>query len=265
VPKRGTGARGNKVVPANTAGTEVPNYLLPVINPPDSRTKRPKWDFLSQLTPQDRDFLNAAYAQEPDLVNRSAMIWVLGFVGDERTVNLLEHTLTLEFTGRQLSTIGEADPCEEPVMLYALEALGLLASHNETAFAFLKQGVDPQIWKSIAQWQSNLGADSYGILASRCIQALGMSGRPEVEKILLNLREADLVNRTDPHPTTARTLHGAVVDAAFYHYFIKNRGHEEFKMQVANRNLDQFREAWSQTDVGKEWKAWYRSERQKTR
>ncbi len=215
----------------------------------------------SRLTTSDVTVLMQLYLQQTNLYEKNSLTWALALVGDEQTVELFKRVLTTDSPQGKLSA-GYAKNTldEESVLFGTVTALGLLAARHDSAYAFLKQGFDPWFWKKNIHWSSDRGADTVGILTSRSIQALGMTGRPDVLKLLLQLKETSLRNTTDPNPVT-RTFEGAVMDAVFYNSIVQSDGVEGFRSWYFKPWTDVFdddgrRARYFSTPEGKAWRAW---------
>lgn len=134
------------------------------------------------------------------------------------------------------------------------------AGRSDSAFSFLTNATTPRFWAENGAWISEKGPDEFGILASLSIVAIGMSGRAEVPRILSEMKKQPLKNDFDPTPF-ARRFDGAVVDAAFYHALIRDRGRDSFLARFfgATDVIDPngSRARWEATEEGKSWMEWY--------
>jgi len=168
-------------------------YLQSVLN---DLSEIPDIEPLTKLTPEDGKIALEIYTRTPQLLDRRALVWALGYAGDEKAVEALIFSLTREFSGKHLtSEIEEETTDEEYVLLNAVTALGFLASKYDSAFAFLLKGTEDAFWKESKRWSSERsklgnGSDfSVEMLVGYCIQGLGQSGRHEVPSILQKLKK----------------------------------------------------------------------------
>lgn len=183
---------------------------------------------LKSLRATDEPVLLEAYQRTTNLLERYSLTMALAFAGGDATVAAFKHTLTDEFKGRHITTRHYSETTDEMrIMLTTVDALGLMASRNDAAFALLKDGTDPWFWQRSVGWKSSLGPDGYGILTSRSIKAIGMTGRKEMPEILEAFSKQPLENSPDPR-NWKRTFNSEVVVAAFHYAFVHDRGREAF-------------------------------------
>ena len=249
-------------VPGEAQAETIPAHLLPLMDVPGCRTFYPPWELLTKLTVEDKALLMREYRNRSNAADRAAIVRALAHLGGDDVVDLFIYSLSLEFSGRELTTTVDGRENEEVALMKLVSALGILSAKNDAAYAFLKQGIDPSFWKVSVQWRSKLGNETYGVLTALSIQALGMSGRQEIRPLLERLRNTDLVNRTGGNEPGARTFYGDVVTAAFYNDLVEKRGVEFFHRKWADGELERYWEGWSHTDNGKAWRAWSAAKRQ---
>jgi hypothetical protein len=99
------------------------------------------------------------------------------------------------------------------------------------------------------------------LLTTACIQAFGISARPETAEILESLKSQALLDPTDV-PEIARSFTGDVLQAAFYLSIVKSEGTEGFWRWFFAPATDVFDAdgrfgAWTSSAQGKEWGEWY--------
>lgn len=226
---------------------------------PTSRT--PLWT-LRTLRESDEAVLLAAYKNTTNLLERTSLTWALAYIGSDASFAALKHTLTDEFKGQLITSHSYSETTSETDLMFnTVEALGLMAARNDAAFAFLQQGADPWFWQRSVGWKSHQGPSDYGLLTSRAIRAIGMSGHKEVPDILEALSKQPLENSPDP-ANGRRTFNGAVCRAAFENAFIRDRGREaflewwDFKFDDDAGVNDGGRKQWQATPEGKKWTEW---------
>lgn len=234
-----------------------PSRLQPILN---NRREVPSATIRAKLLPSDEVILLRAYQGTTNLQDRNSLTWSLAYIGGDTTTAAFEHALTDEFAGRLLRRVKMTNDFDESDSLHdTVFALGILAIRNDKAFALLQKGTDSWFWQKSVRWQSDYGTDNYGILAGRSIQALGISGRPEVAVLLEKLKDTRLTNDTESGPYR-RTLNGALMDAVFYDWLIHNESRDAFDRQfffgsdIFDR--DGYHKKWSDTESGKKWRAW---------
>ncbi len=235
----------------------IPTRLLSIL---EKRDQFPPRSLLTNSQPGDEGILLDAFKSATNLNQRGSLVWGLAFVGGDASVEALRHMMTDEFAGRKL-TGGEESSNEAGMLQDTLFAVGVMAARNQKAFELLKQGTDPWFWQKNVSWESRYGPDNYGIMAGRCIQGLGISGRKEVPEILEALSKRRLLNEPDPAPFK-RTLCGEMVDAAFYFAVIRDEGRDALYGRLFTDSGDTLdpdgrRERWSATPEGKRWREWY--------
>ena len=217
--------------------------------------------------PADEIILLKAYQATTNLADRYSLTWALSQIGGDATVATFEHALTDEFARQTLRRGMTARDFDESDYMHGLVyALGFLAVRNDKAFTLLQKGVDPWFWHKNVRWQSDYGADNYGILAGRSIVGIGISGRAEASVLLEKLKDTRLTNDTDPGPYR-RTLWDGLMDAAFYNWLIHAEGREAFERHFSSDSdvFDhdgRFRK-WQASEDGKKWGAWAAKFRQK--
>lgn len=245
-------------MPNRTNSPAIPARLVGVL---ENRDQFPSRSLLTNSQPGDERILIDAYRSTTNLETRGSLIWGLAFVGGDASVATLRHTLTDEFAGKRLTGGGKEYSNQASMIQNMILAIGFLAARNDKAFELLKEGTDPWFWQKNVRWESRYGSDSFGIMAGRCIQALGISGRKEVPEILDTLSKERLINEPDPAPFK-RTLSGSVVDAAFYFAVIRDEGRNSLYAELFDNHSDLLdehgrRQQWRATAEGKRWSEWY--------
>src|SRR5439155_18364004 len=90
-------------------------------------------------------------------------------------------------------------------------------------------------------------------LATRAITSLAYAGRPEV---------GDVIDLLKQHPFVSDgkgggwNLDSAIVDAAFFHDLIQDRGFEYLKQYYGTDELSRQFPAWRNSENGKQWVEW---------
>ena len=244
---------------ASSMGSWPPSHLAPLFEKP---TENPSRELLVRLTEQDRDVLMEWYKHTKQLDRRFAVTIALGYVGNEETVALFKHTLLEEYRGRRLSN-KHLEPhgfTEVEVFYQTVIGLGMLAQKSDSAFEFLKQALAKEFWMTHTTWIPTARADAQGILSASTIQAIGLSGRPEVRELLLRLSGADLDYPSEfDGVRSIRDCSGSVCTAAFYDYVLRTRGLEALRLSFGDERIDEYYKEWAVSDDGKQWVNWNRS------
>lgn len=260
-----------RILPAASTGSRTSlnggatNSALPEASASTQLTgsrRRPDSKLASQFQAGNETDLLKTFRGTTNLTERTALIWVLSRVGGEETAKAFIHTLTEEFKGRTLSAEeAGSGGNEETVMQTIAFCMGFLGSRSKIASDFLVQAKDPSFWEKNIGWTSSTGKEVYGLLASSAIQAIGIMDRQDV---------ADLLQKMKAHPpqdiplpqNLRRTFEGGVMDAAFYHDMVQERGADGFYRWFLDRSDDvvdpdgSYRR-WMATTNGLEWKKWY--------
>jgi hypothetical protein len=108
----------------------------------------------------------------------------------------------------------------------------------------------------VPKWKCSSEAYIGAVLTELSIQAIGISGRPEVDSILNDLRKTSLVYRDKGDPKFKYGLDSAVCDAAFKNYVVRNYGIDRFRALYGTEGMDKMRISWKQTEHGKQWLDW---------
>ena len=125
---------------------------------------------VTELAAGRQNALIEAYHATDSIARRARIGRVLAYVGDERAVSLLTNALTMEYAGRELTW----EQARE--LGWATYSLGFLARRYDSAFSFLKQGIDPAFWSR----QPGLPfSEGY---ARDSLVGLALSRRPEVRR-----------------------------------------------------------------------------------
>jgi hypothetical protein len=187
-------------------------------------------------------------ADKYDLIRRLTM------EGGPDVFEFFRTLVTTQYAGRTLGS-GYGTEDEEGVLFHVVRCMGILAQNDDRAFAFLKRSTSPEYWKATATWTSRRGPDSAGILAATSLQALGISGRSEVPRLLEAMKGEDLRNRVDP-AANARDNSGALVSAAFYHDLVTQKGTPYFRDIFMREQIDKEYTDWTKTASGTNWVNW---------
>jgi len=143
---------------------------------------------------------------------RYQMLIMVGYLGGPSETPLLEHYLMDRFEGE----IAESDL---RAVLAALLALGYISDRDPAALAFLKSATNPVLFRKVRFSSSIRGPEGLRLLLSKvAINGIGVSGRPEAESILLELRR---------HPYSPNQL-GNVADALKSHARLMKVGRSAF-------------------------------------
>lgn len=224
--------------------------------------ERPSANLLLSVRSGDKARLTGYYVTHVNPLDRHAATWALGLIGDEETIDLFARALTNDFSGRTLSgRRSNTAETEENALESTIYALGFLGAKYDSAFEFLVNAAEVNFWARHKSWQSDTGPDEIGILVTKSIVALGMTGREDVPQLLTGMKNKALKNDFDPQPH-ARTFEDGVVEGAFYHSVFRERGAEGFRIWYLNRTGDPFDgdgslRKWKMSDEGRGWFEWY--------
>jgi hypothetical protein len=234
----------------------VPDRLRPLLETPADHLTG---SALSVLQSSDQPLLLQLYRNTPALAGRRVLTWALAWIGNDEVVDVFKESLFKTYAGRTLRNAPRAE--EEFVLHVTIIGLGFLAPEQDSAFEVVRDGIDPRYWKERVPWQSDAGTDSYAQLAINSLQALGLSGRPEVGPLLEKLKTANLSNPTEPIRTHPGDLAGGVADAAFAYNISSTRGLAFSKANYFGDQAEQLLKEWYQSESGRAWTAWYRQRR----
>lgn len=233
--------------------TNLPGYIAPLLQFDDNK---PSWETIKLLVPKDKDILLKLYRQEQSLVKKHALIIALGQIGDEEIVRIFIHALSDEYAGRKLKG-GGPESNEDVVMMATVSGLGFLAGKSDSAYEFLKKGIDPKFWKETCKFIPANDPGLYGTLAGDAIEAIGRSGRPDASNILEALKPLPLVNYLD-NSIMQESFEGAVFDAAFANDMISQKGMDYYRYLYFNPDASlQRMQEWQKSGIGLEWDKWY--------
>jgi len=123
------------------------------------------------------------HLEEPHLAQfRAQMLIMVGYLGGPGETPLLKHYIMDRFEGE----ITESDL---RAVLAGLEALGFISDRDPAALAFLKSATNPALFTKVHFTSSIRGPEGLRLLLSKiAINAIGMSGRPDAEAVLLELQ-----------------------------------------------------------------------------
>jgi len=176
--------------------------------------------------------------------NKFHLACILAMGGGEATVSTIAHTLTNEYSGKELTKR------EHMLMLSLPVILGRTAARCDAALRFLSEAACLDFWRVHCQWRSDQDqATAVEILAGAAAMGLGMSGRPEALVTLRNIRDQPGV----AWPTSAR---GLVVDGVFRHAMVRQYGAAIFS---SGEDTLQLLLRWQATPEASEWMRWVRS------
>jgi hypothetical protein len=213
----------------------------------------PTFEELAALTPEDQPWLLEAYKQK-QFSEKLALTWALATVGDETVVNVFTNALFHEYSrvlNGQLEGVSYADA---HVMLQeTIRALATLSYHHDSAFEYIKAGMDPAFWIGIGLEQAHPKSGSVGPLSSLCIAGLGVSGRQEAWQMIEEFKRTD-INKLNVHPFN-------VVSAAFNFDMVTIHGIDYLKSywphHMSHEGLEIYRQ-WKETERGGAWAEWGR-------
>jgi hypothetical protein len=124
------------------------------------------------------------------------LTWTLAEIADARVAAEISAVVTNKIQGRTLS----AD--EEMLKLTSLRALGLVAGRYEPVLEIIRKGLSADWWYFRTNYISTRPQElSAADLQSAAIQALAISGRPEVKAMLARARK-NFVEFTYGEPLT---------------------------------------------------------------
>jgi len=139
-----------------------------------------------------------------------------------------------------------------------LHALGILGQDRDEAYEFLKQGTEFGTWGRIRKWKAQDGRLEDGVdgmFLGISIQALGLTGRPEVSALLRSLKEQN------PRWTSKRggvtTFEGDLCDAACNYDLYGKLGKQRFRELVYGPEYGgTLTDEWGKSSDGREWLRW---------
>jgi hypothetical protein len=167
---------------------------------------------------------------------------------DDEAASAIIELLREGFTGVNLDN--EQEPGLYGGISGVVLALGHTARKSDVAYEFLKEGINPDFWSGLVNWESKIKENLCAGYASLAIQGLGKSGRPEVPQILQELKKRDQIIRT-PNPEHSSQRAGGIATAARLH---SNALREQSGLPKVDF------EEWRQTPEGKEWTDWAQAE-----
>jgi hypothetical protein len=206
-----------------------PPRLEPLLQPATANTD------LSAITnarPWDADLLWRLYQESSDLTQKSRLTWALGYIGDADTVTNLLRVLTHAHRKEELTLE------EENLQFETIEALGLMAIRYEAPFEFLKKGINPPWWQTNKYWISPRNHEGPGLAASHCIQALGLSGRPEASETLAAFRKKGSEFKLKDHPDYVRNFQKDIDEAMARIAQVQRAGPLAYKRQFITAAVD---------------------------
>lgn len=144
-------------------------------------------------------------------------------------------------------------------MIETVTGVAFLAQRSDAAYELIQAGTTPRFWGARIAWDSRLGSDTCGLLASTSIQGLGLSGRETAAQVLSAMKGRDLVDHLAPEHPNGRNLTGSVVQSAFYCDLSRQIGLASLRDTFfhADGMHDHYR-VWTNTSQGAEWMRWYR-------
>jgi hypothetical protein len=136
------------------------------------------------------------------------------------------------------------------VKLYDLMYLiGNIAATNDTAFSFLKEGINPEFWQAHRTWKWDTSDENENnSMAGISISCLGVSCRKEVNGILENMMNNAELKYLARHS-------GGIIDAHYYMTMIRELGRENYNKLDGDQRMSKFRE-WKKTPEGIKLSSW---------
>jgi hypothetical protein len=185
----------------------------------------------TNVTPLDLGLLLALDEATSDPVQKTNLTWALACIGDADVATNFLYALIRQHKG------GEITQGEEDLLFETVQAIGLLAARYEAPFDFLKKHVDPRYFQTNQAWVSPRGHFSAGLLASCSIQALGLSGRPEIIEILAALQKKGAEYRLNEDPEYVRYFSSDIERAREYYDAFQTLGPSAFRRQLLGGQL----------------------------
>jgi hypothetical protein len=210
------------------ANTNIPARLLPLVH---GNREGANLAAVTNATPLDQDFLLTLYDESTDLVQKTNLTWALVYTGDADVTTNFLYLLTRQHKGKEISLE------EEDLLFETAQAIGFLAARYEAAFDFLKRHADPHRFQTNKLWLSARGPWSAGLLASCCIQSLGLSGRPEALEILTRLQTKRLPSGGEEDPEYIRFFTRDIERALNYHAAFQRLGLMAMQRQILTCQL----------------------------
>jgi hypothetical protein len=219
----------------------IPEQIEVLLNVP---TKDIGMEVVGMLTNQPRKFLEAAYRQVQPPAKRTALILSYAYVGDENTVAMLTNSLLNDFEGKSLTFE------DEEAVLDIVIVLGLLGGKHEAAYKFVRMAANDDFWSKHRNWRSGPEGVPMRAWTAFSIQALGMTGRPEVPGILRSIAETQLISRK-----YGTSVLGAM---CFYDYRCAN-GDEIVNMIIRGDMFEEERK-WDRTERAQQCRQWFKQD-----
>jgi hypothetical protein len=156
------------------------------------------------------------------------IVVTLGMLGDKRAVETL-----IDFSTRS-EKHSKLSRAQAIAKTSAVMSLGYIVNKTGDleALTFLKEGVDPNVWASRnLKWKSDLYpniTDRNNQLAIMSVLGLGISGHPETQKILRDLKNPAVNSRFDVMRKTLPSIDGVVDEAIKAHAQISRYGLKKY-------------------------------------
>jgi hypothetical protein len=134
-----------------------------------------------------------------------------------------------------------------------LNALGVLASDDDVAFAFLREHAAPEQWGKVRKWRDHdVTWDQDAVLAGGCVRGLGLSGRPEAQVLLDEMVRWEW--------STLKRIWPGVIDGQFGLWMRRQEPDpKEFMIAFISGGLEKMGE-WYRTQQGGFWRQWGRQQ-----
>jgi hypothetical protein len=204
------------------------------------------WEALLRQPPAGEPLqqLLARYREIKSVTNKLSIAMALAASGGDEVADLFLNTVTRDYQRREVTM------SESMQLGYLIVLLGQVAPRSERAFDILRQGTDPEFWRTRITWRTPIPDDSSQILVKACIRGLAYIDRDEAWAHVLNLA-------SNAPAVYLRTFAPTFLEAAHAHYGLvsgrsaPNRGQRGFTEYLEDYTR------WKATPTGRQWDAWY--------
>ncbi len=146
-----------------------------------------KLSALAELPSSERETLLRLYRTTTNTTFKAALTWTLAGMADARVAAELSAMVTNKVRGRTIS------PEEEMLKIASVRALGLVAARYEPVIEIIRKGLSADWWYFRTNYISVRPQElSAADLQSAAIDALALTGRPELQKMLGRARKSYL-------------------------------------------------------------------------
>ena len=192
--------------------------------------------------------LSAAY-QKNSLGNKLALAWAISHVGGPGVLEMLKEPLETRDYEHPLTSE------EIQALAQLVSAIGYLGQRSPAARAYLLSKLSPEAWAYTKNWRFEGGQRDFDMeLTEHALKGLAISRDPDLTQEIKNF-----IAREEGR--MGKLAHG-VSGAAFYDWYIRKYGNEEFMKRKLNSEalLNALREFY-QTDIGRGWEKWTREKK----